>query len=174
MDMTPELKAALEKQMTAYLEEYFNANASDALREKVAAEKKTVAGAYKFIESVAQAFAKAGCCAMPDALAYNLLMHYMEDEAEGAIYRPPESIQAEIEKARREQAVKVQAEKEAKAKAEKEAKAKAKAEKAKAKADAKAKKEAERARLKAEKLEAEKRKAEAVKKIVGEQLTFAF
>ncbi len=201
MDMTPELKAALEKQTTAYLEEYFNANASDALREKVKAEKKTVAGAYKFIESVAKAFAKAGCCAMPDALAYNLLMHYMEDEAEGAIYKTPEQVQAEIDRAKRAEAEKAKAEKEAKAKAEKEAKAKAKA-KAEAlrqkvadenanaliKTSAKALREGEKAveadaaaraalvsKMKeAERLEAEKRKAEAVERIVLEQAAFAF
>ncbi len=170
MEMTPELKAALEKQMTSCLAGYFDENASDALKEKVKSHSKTIDGAFKYIQSVARAFAKSANgvtqCVMPDELAYNLLMHYMEDEDEGAIYRPPESIQSEIEKARREQAVKAQA--------EKEAEAKAKAEKAKAKADAKAKKEAERARLKAEKLEAEKRKAEAVQKLVVVQLTFAF
>lgn len=151
MDMTPELKAALEKQMTAYLEEYYNANASEALREKVAAEKKTVAGAYKFIESVAKAFAKAGCCAMPDDLAYNLLMHYMEDEAEGAIYRTPEQVQAEIDKAKKEEAAKANPPKKAKEKKPKPP-----------------------APSKVEKLEAEKAKAEAVQKSVAEQLTFAF
>lgn len=193
MDMTPELKAALEKQMTAYLEEYYNANASDALREKVAAEKKTVAGAYKFIKSVAKAFAKAGCCAMPDALAYNLLMHYMEDEAEGAIYKTPEQVQAEIDKAKRAEAEKAKA----KAPAESPAKVKAEALRQKVaeenanaliKTSAKALREgekaveadaAERAALvskmkEAERLEAEKRKAEAVERIVLEQATFAF
>ena len=193
MEITTELKAALEKQMTAYLEEYFNANASDALREKVAAEKKTVAGAYKFIESVAKAFAKAGCCAMPDALAYNLLMHYMEDEAEGAIYKTPEQVQAEIDKAKRAEAEKAKA----KAPAESPAKVKAEALRQKVaeenanaliKTSAKAIREgekaveadaAERAALvskmkEAERLEAEKRKAEAVERIVLEQATFAF
>lgn len=193
MDMTPELKAALEKQMTAYLEEYFNANASDALREKVKAEKKTVAGAYKFIESVAKAFAKAGCCAMPDALAYGLLMHYMEDEKEGAIYKTPEQVQAEIDKAKRAEAEKAKA----KAPAESPAKVKAEALRQKVaeenanaliKTSAKALREgekaveadaAERAALvskmkEAERLEAEKRKAEAVERIVLEQATFAF
>ncbi len=193
MDMTPELKAALEKRMTAYLQEYFDANASDALREKVAAEKKTVAGAYKFIESVAKAFAKAGCCAMPDALAYNLLMHYMEDEKEGAIYKTPEQVQAEIDKAKRAEAEKAKS----KAPAESPAKVKAEALRQKVaeenanaliKTSAKALREgekaveadaAERAALvskmkEAERLEAEKRKAEAVERIVLEQATFAF
>ncbi len=193
MDMTPELKAALEKRMTAYLQEYFDANASDALREKVAAEKKTVAGAYKFIESVAKAFAKAGCCAMPDALAYSLLMHYMEDEKEGAIYKTPEQVQAEIDKAKRAEAEKAKS----KAPAESPAKVKAEALRQKVaeenanaliKTSAKALREgekaveadaAERAALvskmkEAERLEAEKRKAEAVERIVLEQATFAF
>ena len=192
MEITPELKAALEKQMTAYLDEYYNANASDALREKVAAEKKTVAGAYKFIESVAKAFAKAGCCAMPDALAYNLLMHYMEDEAEGAIYKTPEQVQAEIDKAKKkEEAAKAKAPAESPAKVKAEAlRQKVAEENANAliKTSAKALREgekaveadaAERAALvskmkEAERLEAEKRKAEAVERIVLEQATFAF
>ena len=199
MEVTPEMKAALEKQMTAYLEEYFNANASDALREKVKAENKTVAGAYKFIESVARAFSKAGCCAMPDALAYNLLMHYMEDEKEGATYRDPKSIQADIDAARKKEAEAKKKAAEAEAEAKKEAEKKAAAEalrqkvaeenaNALIKTSAKALREgekavetekAERARTiaqmkKAEKLEAEKRNAEAVERIVLEQTTFAF
>lgn len=141
MEVTPEMKAALEKQMTAYLEEYFNANASDALREKVKAENKTVAGAYKFIESVVRAFSKAGCCAMPDALAYNLLMHYMEDEKEGATYRDPKSIQADIDAARKKEAEAKKKAAEAEAEAKKEAEKKAAAAK---KAELKAKKEAEK------------------------------
>ena len=193
MELTPELKAAMEKQASAYLEEYFNANASDALREKVAAEKKTVAGAYKFIESVARAFSKSGCCAMPDPVAYNLLMHYMEDEKEGAIYRTPEQVQADIDKAKRAEAEKAKA----KAPAESPAKVKAEALRQKVaeentnaliKTSAKAIREAEKAietdaaeraalvsKMKeSERLEAEKRRAEAVQKIVGEQLTFDF
>ena len=144
MELTADMKAALEKSMKAYLEDYYEKNASDALREKVKAEGKTIEGAYKYIESVARKFAKANVCAMPDDVAYGLLMHYLEDEAEGTIFRTAEEIEADIR--RKEEAAK-RKEEEAKRKAEE---AEKKAAEAAAKKAAKAAKKAEEAARKAE------------------------
>ena len=109
MQLTDEMRAALARAMLDYLQDYFDRNASEPLKAKVAAEKKTIKGAYAFIESVAKAFAKGNVCAMPDALAYNLLMHYMEDEPEGTLYEDPATIAAKL-KAQREAAEKAKKE----------------------------------------------------------------
>ena len=152
MELTADMKAALEKSMKAYLEDYYEKNASDALREKVKAEGKTIEGAYKYIESVARKFAKANVCAMPDDVAYGLLMHYLEDEAEGTIFRTAEEIEADIR--RKEEAAKRKAEeaekKAAEAAAKKAAKAAKKAEEAARKAELKAIEHAKELKRKAE------------------------
>ena len=61
--------------------EYFNANASDDLKARVEASKKTPAGAVKFMESeVRKRFSGAsGMVTITDEEGFGIAMHYFED-----------------------------------------------------------------------------------------------
>ena len=172
MTLTPEMAEMMERTMEQYFAAYWAKNATPEQEERRKAEGKTFKGAYAFAKSVAEKMrGKSGgdrsCVAMPDDLAYWILMEYMEHETEGATYKTAEDVEAEA-KAKIAAAERKRKEAEAKAKAERErlekktaeinagdmfsvsvdevkaaeaAAAKAKADENKAKAEAKKKKE---------------------------------
>lgn len=167
MNMPPEMAELMQKTVEEHFAAYWQREATPEQEEKRKAEGKTFRGAAHFVRTVAEKHRKGrNCVAMPDALAYWLLMEYMENGTEGGEYKTPEEIEAEARQ-EEERAARIEAEK--KAAAEKAAKAKAKAE---AKAAAEAAK-AERAKVRAE-AEAKKAKArEIAAKVEAAQMTLA-
>lgn len=107
MEITNEMKELMERSMEDYFAAYWQKHATPEQEAKRVAEGKTFKGAYHFAHTVASHYrgkANGGqCVAMPDELAYWILMHYMANEAEGAEYRTAEEIEAdkrrELEKA---------------------------------------------------------------------------
>ncbi|MBQ4199606.1 MAG: hypothetical protein II649_06960 [Kiritimatiellae bacterium] len=170
--------------------EYILANASPNLMARISAEGKTIQGCWKFVTSYARKHAANNQYCMPDEEAFGLVMHYFEDEPEGATYKTDEEKQAE------EDAKKSAEEREAEAKrreeerlaaltpeereAEVRAKAEAEAERKRIKAEAEAKREAEEAERRKKELERKireqaKREAEERKRKLAEaQQTFDF
>lgn len=59
---------------------YFEANASDDLKRRVAAEGKTAAGALAYAKEQARKLAVGGCACVDDETVYGWAMHYFEDE----------------------------------------------------------------------------------------------
>lgn len=170
--------------------EYVLTHASPDLMERISAEGKTIQKCWAYVTSYARKHAHGNQYCMTDEEAFGLVMHYFEDEPEGATYK------SEADKKREEDAKKSAAEREAEAKrkeeerlaaltpeereAEERAKAEAEAERKRIEAEAKAKREAEEAERRkkeferkireAAKAEAAKRKAE----LENAQLTFGF
>lgn len=69
-----------EKRVLDYLE----ANASEVLREKIGAGKKTLAGALKYAQEEAKKLAKgAGSLCVEDATVFGWVVHYFEEESLG-------------------------------------------------------------------------------------------
>ena len=170
--------------------EYVLTHASPDLMERISAEEKTIQGCWKYVTSYARKHAANNQYCMTDEEAFGLVMHYFEDEQEGATYKTAEEKQAE------EDAKKSAAEREAEAKrkeeerlaaltpeereAEERAKAEAEAERKRIEAEAKAKREAEEAERRKKELQRkirEQAKAEAAKRkeeLANAQLTFGF
>ena len=92
--------------------EYLLANASPALMERIDAEGKTIQKCWAYVTSYARKHAKNSRYCMSDEEAFGLVMHYFEDEPEGATYKTEE------EKRREEEARLSAAEREAKRRAE--------------------------------------------------------
>lgn len=99
MEITNEMKEMLERSMEDYFAAYWQKHATPEQEAKRVADGKTFKGAYHFAHTVASHYrGKANgeqCVAMPDDLAYWILMHYMANEAEGAEYKTAEEIEAE-------------------------------------------------------------------------------
>lgn len=99
MELTPEMKELMERTMEDYFSAYWTKHATPEQEEKRKAEGKTFKGAYNFAKSVAEKMKRDGnCVAMPDDLAYLLLVHYMENEKEGATYRTADEIEADAKR----------------------------------------------------------------------------
>lgn len=117
MNMTPEMVEMMKRTMEEYYAAYWQKHATPEQEERRVKEGKTFKGAYEFAESVAQKMRgkdNSNCVAMPDDLAYWILMEYMEHEKEGAKYRTPEEVAAD-EKRKVEEAEKKRKEAEEKA-----------------------------------------------------------
>ena len=103
MTITENMKELLEKTMEQYFAAYWERHSTPEQEAKRVADGKTFKGAYHFAHTVAEHFRGKmngeNCVAMPDELAYWILMHYMEHEPEGAEYKTPEEIEAEKERA---------------------------------------------------------------------------
>ena len=109
MEVTKEMQEMMERTMEQYFVAYWQKHATPEQEAKRVKEGKTFKGAYEFCKSVAEKYrGKAnggeGCVAMPDDLAYWILMEYMEHEAEGAKYKTPEEIEAEAKRKEQEAA----------------------------------------------------------------------
>ena len=120
MQVTKEMQEMMERTMEQYFAAYWQKHATPEQEAKRVREGKTFKGAYEFCKSVAEKYrgkanGGAGCVAMPDDLAYWILMEYMEHEEEGAKYKTPEEVEAE-ERRKVEEAEKKRKEAEAKAK----------------------------------------------------------
>ncbi len=59
---------------------YFEANASEDLKRRAAAEGKTAAGALAYAKGQARKLAVGGCACVEDETVYGWAMHYFEDE----------------------------------------------------------------------------------------------
>lgn len=119
MQVTKEMQEMMERTMEQYFAAYWEKHATPEQEAKRVREGKTFKGAYEFCKSVAEKYrGKAnggeGCVAMPDDLAYWILMEYMEHEAEGSKYKTPDEIEAEA-KRKEQEAVRKRKEAEAKA-----------------------------------------------------------
>ena len=83
--------------------EYLLANASPDLMARIDAEGKTMQGCMKYITSYAKAKIAMDkrhgevCVSVPPEEVFGQVMHYFEDEAEGAIYKSPEELKREAE-----------------------------------------------------------------------------
>lgn len=128
--MTREMAEMMERTMEQYFAAYWQKHATPEQEAKRVKEGKTFKGAFEFAKSIAQKYngkanGGSGCVAMPDDLAYWILMEYMEHEQEGAKYKTPEEIEAEAKRkeADAERKRKQAEEKAAKKRAELEAKA---------------------------------------------------
>ena len=109
MQVTKEMQEMMERTMEQYFAAYWQKHATPEQEAKRIKEGKTFKGAYGFCKSVAEKYrgkANGGedCVAMPDELAYWILMEYMEHEAEGAEYKTPEEIEAEAKRKEQEAA----------------------------------------------------------------------
>ena len=109
MQVTKEMQEMMERTMEQYFAAYWQKHATPEQEAKRVKEGKTFKGAYEFCKSVAEKYrGKAnggeGCVAMPDDLAYWILMEYMEHEAEGSKYRTPDEIEAEAKRKEEEAA----------------------------------------------------------------------
>jgi hypothetical protein len=159
--------------------EYVLANASPDLMARIDAEGKTIQGCWKYVTSYAHKHAKGNQYCMTDEEAFGLVMHYFEDEKEGATYKSEEDKKREEDIKRRDAERKAEAErKEAERlaaltpeerEAEERAKAEAEAERKRAEEVRKAK-EAERKAKEQAKREAEERK----RKMEEAQMSFNF
>lgn len=94
--------------------EYVLSHASPELMERISAEEKTIQKCWEYVTSYARKHAHGNQYCMTDEEAFGLVMHYFEDEPEGALYKTDE------EKRREEEARLSDAEREAKRKAEEE------------------------------------------------------
>lgn len=98
MKITKEIAEMMAKTMEEFYAAYWQKHATPEQEAKRVKEGKTFRGAYNYAKSVAMKMRKAegdGCVAMPDDLAYFILIEYMEHEEEGATYKSPEDIEAE-------------------------------------------------------------------------------
>ena len=91
---------------------FYEANASDELKAKCAAEGKTIEGAYEFMQRVAR---KAGGNSISDSVGLSICMHYFQDVPAMADFEP--KLKKEEEAKRRAEAKKIAEEAAAKKKA---------------------------------------------------------
>ena len=184
------MKLKAENEIEKRVLEYVLANATPELMERIDAEGKTLQGCWKYVTSYARRHAKGNQYCMTDEEAFGLVMHYFEDEPEGATYKTAEERQAEWERqkeaALREEEDRKREEERIAAltpeerEAEERAKAEAEAERKRIEAEAKAKREAAEAERRKKELQRQireqaKREAEERKrKLADAQLTFGF
>lgn len=170
--------------------EYVLTHASPDLMERISAEGKTIQGCWKYVTSYARKHASDNQYCMTDEEAFGLVMHYFEDEPEGATYKTEEEKQAEEDakksaeereaKERRREEERLAALTPEEREAEVRAKAEAEAERKRIEAEAEAKREAEEAERRKKELERKireqaKREAEERKRKLAEaQQTFDF
>ena len=107
MQVTKEMQEMMERTMEQYFAAYWQKHATPEQEAKRVKEGKTFKGAYEFCKSVAEKYRNkpngdSNCVAMPDDLAYWILMEYMEHEEEGAKYRTPDEIEAEAKRKEQE------------------------------------------------------------------------
>lgn len=104
MELTKEMQEMMERSMEQYFAAYWEKHATPEHEAKRVADGKTFKGAFAFVKSVAEHYRNKpngdSCVAMPDDLAYWILMEYMESVPEGETYRTAE----EIEEARKREA----------------------------------------------------------------------
>ena len=103
MNMTKEMQEMMERTMEQYFAAYWEKHATPEQEAKRVKEGKTFKGAFGFCKSVAEKYrgksnGGENCVAMPDDLAYWILMEYMEHEDEGAKYRTPDEVEADAKK----------------------------------------------------------------------------
>lgn len=120
MQVTKEMQEMMERTMEQYFAAYWQKHATPEQEAKRVKEGKTFKGAYEFCKSIAEKYRNkpnggSNCVAMPDDLAYWILMEYMEHEAEGSKYKTPDEIEAEA-KRKEQEAVRKRKEAEEKAK----------------------------------------------------------
>lgn len=106
LNIPPEMRELMEKSIEAHFAAYWQKHATPEQEAKRKEEKKTFRGAAVFVRSVAEKYkgkATGGgsCVAMPDEVAYWLLMEYMEHGTEGTEYKTPAEIEAEAEREER-------------------------------------------------------------------------
>lgn len=61
--------------------DYLNANASDALREKINGGKKTLKQCWAYITAQAKKQAKNGCAVIDDATVFGWAVHFFEEDS---------------------------------------------------------------------------------------------
>lgn len=83
-NITQSMIDAISKKQIEVLDAWWEEHSTEAMREQ--AKGKTMKGALAFIRSVAQTVAQNGMAMISDEDTYGLLVHYMADEPEGAIY----------------------------------------------------------------------------------------
>ena len=71
--------------------DYFEKNASDDLKKRVEAEKKTIEGALKYCSSQARKHQVRNCACVDDATVFGWVMHYFEDEDAKKWEKSPET-----------------------------------------------------------------------------------
>ena len=103
MEVTKEMAEMMGRTMEQYFAAYWEKHATPEQEAKRVKEGKTFKGAYEFCKSVAEKYRNkpnggSNCVAMPDDLAYWILMEYMEHEEEGAKYRTPQEVEAEAKR----------------------------------------------------------------------------
>ena len=103
MEVTKEMQEMMERTMEQYFAAYWQKHTTPEQEAKRVKEGKTFKGAYEFCKSVAEKYRNkpnggSYCVAMPDDLAYWILMEYMEHEEEGAKYRTPQEVEAEAKR----------------------------------------------------------------------------
>lgn len=77
--------------------EYVLANASPDLMARIDAEGKTIQKCWAYVTSYARKHAKGNQYCMSDEEAFGLVMHYFEDEPEGATYKTEDELKREAE-----------------------------------------------------------------------------
>lgn len=77
--------------------EYVLANASPDLMQRIDDEGKTIQKCWEYVTSYARKHAKNQQYCMTDEEAFGLVMHYFEDEPEGATYKTEEEKRREAE-----------------------------------------------------------------------------
>lgn len=155
--------------------EYVLTHASAELMERISAEGKTIQGCWAYVTSYARTHATNSQYCMTDEEAFGLVMHYFEDEPEGATFKTEKQKQNE-ENARKTAAEEKRKEEERIAaltpeecEAEERAKAQAEAEREANEAECR-KKELERKIREQAKAAVAKRKAE----LANAQMSFDF
>ena len=78
--------------------EYVLANASPDLMRRIDEEGKTIQKCWAYVTSFAKKHAKGNQYCMTDEEAFGLVMHYFEDEPEGATYKSEEDKQREAKR----------------------------------------------------------------------------
>ena len=89
--MSLEAKNEVEKRVL----EYVLTHASADLMERISAEGKTIQGCWAYVTSYAKAHANNNQYCMTDEEEFGLVMHYFEDETEGAEYKTEKQKQDE-------------------------------------------------------------------------------
>lgn len=86
-----------ESEIEKIVLEYVLAHASPALMARIDAEGKTIQKCWAYVTSYARKHAKGNQYCMSDDEAFGLVMHYFEDEPEGATYKTEDELKREAE-----------------------------------------------------------------------------
>lgn len=86
--------------------DYFEKNASDDLKKRVEAEKKTIEGALKYCSSQARKHQVGNCACVDDATVFGWVMHYFEDEDAKKWEKSPETAKVKSGAAKKKPAAK--------------------------------------------------------------------